>query len=121
MSAAELLPIAREVAGDGANVTHSGTSFVEISAPGVEKASALEALTQSLGTTAGEVIAFGDMPNDMMLLQWAGTSVAVANAHPDVLALADFSTHANDEDGVAHILEHIAATVGNQANVAAPS
>jgi Cof subfamily protein (haloacid dehalogenase superfamily) len=118
MSASELLPFASEVAGDAAIVTHSGTSFVEISAAGVEKAAALGHLSHSFGIQAHDVLAFGDMPNDITLLQWAGTSVAMANAHPDVLAVADLLTLSNDDDGVAHVLERLAARTGNRVNAA---
>ena len=50
------------------------------------------------------VWAFGDMPNDLPMLDWAGRGVAVANAHEDVLAAADDRCAANDEDGVAEYL-----------------
>jgi hypothetical protein len=53
------------------------------------------------------VIAFGDMPNDLAMLRWAGYAVAVANAHPDVLSAADEITSANDEAGVALVLERL--------------
>jgi hydroxymethylpyrimidine pyrophosphatase-like HAD family hydrolase len=53
------------------------------------------------------VVAFGDMPNDPPLLCWAGTSVAVANAHRDVLAAATHVVGSNDADGVAEYLEHL--------------
>ena len=53
------------------------------------------------------MIAFGDMPNDLPLLEWAGTSYAMANAHPTVLALADHVAPANDEDGVAAVLAEV--------------
>ena len=64
-------------------------ALVEISAAGVTKASTLALLCDELGVTADEVVAFGDMPNDLAMLAWAGTSYAMANAHPSVLALAD--------------------------------
>jgi hypothetical protein len=51
------------------------------------------------------VVAFGDMPNDLDMLSWAGHGVAVANAHRDVLAVVDEVTASNDEDGVALVLE----------------
>jgi len=51
------------------------------------------------------VIAFGDMPNDLPMLAWAGRAVAVANAHPEVLAAADEVTASNDDDGVAQVLD----------------
>ncbi len=53
------------------------------------------------------MIAFGDMPNDLPMLRWAGYGVAVANAHPQVLAAADEITAANDEAGVARVLERL--------------
>ena len=44
------------------------------------------------------------MPNDLPMLTWAGTSYAVANAHPSVLEVADRVAPANDDDGVAEVL-----------------
>ncbi|MBX6357843.1 MAG: HAD hydrolase family protein, partial [Micromonosporaceae bacterium] len=44
---------------------------------------------------------------DLPLLEWAGRGVAVANAHPAVLAAADEVTGSNDEDGVAAYLERL--------------
>jgi hydroxymethylpyrimidine pyrophosphatase-like HAD family hydrolase len=52
-------------------------------------------------------VAFGDMPNDLPMLRWAGTSYAVANAHPDVIAVADHVAPANYDDGVATVLAGI--------------
>ena len=63
--------------------------LMEISAPGVTKGSALVGLAEELGVEAADVIAFGDMPNDLPMLTWAGTSYAMANAHPDVRSAAD--------------------------------
>jgi hypothetical protein len=51
------------------------------------------------------VIAFGDGPNDLEMLRYAGLGIAVANAHPTVKAAAEFVTAANDEDGVAAAIE----------------
>jgi hydroxymethylpyrimidine pyrophosphatase-like HAD family hydrolase len=59
------------------------------------------------GIGASEVVAFGDMPNDLPMLVWAGHAVAVANAHPDVLAVADEVTASNDDDGVAVVVERV--------------
>lgn len=102
-----LAELASRVAGETALVTYSGIGFIEISAAGVHKAWALEKLCARLGIAASEVIAFGDMPNDLPMLAWAGHGVAVANAHPDVLAQADEITHSNMEDGVALVLEQL--------------
>lgn len=104
----ELLRITSELAGERATVTHSSTAFVEVSAAGVTKAAALQQLCSGLGIEAARVVACGDMPNDLPMLRWAGRSVAVANAHPDVLAAAREVTATNDEDGVARVLERLA-------------
>jgi Cof subfamily protein (haloacid dehalogenase superfamily) len=85
----------------------SSTSLLEISAPGVTKASTLELLCADLDIDATEVIAFGDMPNDLPMLAWAGTSYAMADAHPTVTETADHVAPGHDEDGVARVLAGI--------------
>lgn len=106
-----LLERARNAVGSLAEITHSnsGDGLIEISAAGVSKASTLARLCARRGLRSDEVIAFGDMPNDLPMLRWAGHSVAVANAHPDVLATAHEVTASNDEDGVALVLERVFA------------
>jgi HAD superfamily hydrolase (TIGR01484 family) len=108
-----LLPVVRGIVGPAAAVTHSGGPFVEVSAAGVHKAAALEALSTDLGVDRSEVLAFGDMPNDAPMLAWAGRGVAVANAHPDAIAAADELTASNAEDGVAAALERLVLGVGD--------
>ncbi len=90
-----------------ATVTWSSTGLLEISASGVTKASALKRLADAHGVEATDVVAFGDMPNDLAMLGWAGHGVAVANADPLVLDAADEVTASNDDDGVAVVLERI--------------
>lgn len=101
--------LARELAGDAAFVSLAGDWSVEVSAAGVNKASALAELCDELEVRADEVVAFGDHLNDLPMLAWAGRAVAVANAHPDAIAAADEVTASNDEDGVARVLERLAA------------
>ena len=109
MPTGELLAAAREVVGELAmltTATFSETdSLLELSAAGVTKAFGLERLAAQHGITADEVVAFGDMPNDIPMLVWAGYAVAVENAHPDVMAVADEVTASNDDDGVALVIE----------------
>ncbi|MGH3372903.1 MAG: HAD family hydrolase, partial [Nocardioidaceae bacterium] len=80
-------------------------ALVEMSAAGVSKASTLEMICRELGVAPAEVLAFGDMPNDLPMLEWAGTSYAMANAHPTVQELADRVAPSNEDDGVAAVLE----------------
>lgn len=106
---ADLVTLASVAAGATAEVSHSGLPLAEICAAGVDKASAVADLCRARGIGPDAVAAFGDMPNDLPLLRWAGLSIAVANAHPDVLAAADLVTAANDDDGVARIIERLIA------------
>ena len=105
----ELAAAAREVAGEAAAVSVSGEWVIEILAAGVNKAAALEELADELGVKADEVVAFGDYPNDLPMLAWAGRSIAPANAHPEVLASVDHITASNDDDGVAIAIEELLA------------
>jgi Cof subfamily protein (haloacid dehalogenase superfamily) len=94
--------------GETAEPTRSSSSaLVEISAVGVTKAAGLAWLCEHEGVEAAEVIAFGDMPNDIPMLTWAGRSVAMGNAHPAVKDVADEVTRTNDEDGVARYLRNL--------------
>jgi hydroxymethylpyrimidine pyrophosphatase-like HAD family hydrolase len=109
MPHAEVARRARETVGEAAVVTWAGTRVVEISAAGVTKAWALERLCDRLGVHREEVVAVGDMENDLAMLAWAGHAVAVANAQPNVLDAADEVTASNLDDGVAQVLERLVA------------
>ncbi|MFG1934552.1 HAD family hydrolase [Mycobacterium sp. NPDC048908] len=88
------------------DITYStNNGLIEIVPLGVSKATGVDELARPLGITAEGVIAFGDMPNDVPMLQWAGLGVAMGNAHPDAVAAADEVTAPNSEDGLARILE----------------
>lgn len=95
--------------GDRGEVIWSGAPFVEIAPSGVSKASGLASLCALLDLSPAEVIAFGDMPNDVPMLGYAGRGVAVSNAHPEVLAAADEVTASNEDDGVARVIESLLA------------
>ncbi|TDV50994.1 HAD family hydrolase [Actinophytocola oryzae] len=92
--------------GTDLEITYSSNSgLIEISPAGVTKASGLAWVCEKLDVPAEKVVAFGDMPNDLPMLAWAGHGVAMANAHADLLAVADEVTAPNSEDGVAQVLE----------------
>ncbi len=105
---ADLVAAVDRVLDGRAVVLHSGADgLAEIHHPAVSKAAALERWAAERGIAAGEVWAFGDMPNDLPMLDWAGRGFAVANAHPAVLAAADAVCGANEDDGVAAVLEEL--------------
>ncbi|WP_282781575.1 MULTISPECIES: HAD family hydrolase [unclassified Nocardia] len=89
-----------------ADLTYStDDGLVELSAPGVTKATGLATVAQRLGVQHATMIAFGDMPNDVPMLRLAGHGVAMANAHQEAKEAANEVAATNNEDGVARILE----------------
>ena len=112
-SADEMVAVALEQLPRGPEISHSGgRGLLEIAPPGASKASALAWLCARRGIAAAEVAAFGDMPNDLPMLRWAGLGHAVANAHPEVLAAADAVVGHHAEDGVAAAIEGLLAAGG---------
>ena len=107
MPSEELRAITARVVGDRGTPTWSVPGLVEISAVGVTKGWRLREVCASLGVAAADVVAFGDMPNDLDMMGWAGTSYAMANGHESVRAAATHIAPANDQDGVAHVLSEL--------------
>ncbi|MEV0677128.1 HAD family hydrolase [Actinosynnema sp. NPDC050436] len=106
MTSGEMVLAIAELLGDQVDATYSTTlGLVELAAPGVTKATGLADVAERLGVDRAGVVAFGDMPNDVEMLGWAGHGVAMANGHPDARAAADEVTGPNGEDGVAMVLE----------------
>lgn len=98
--------IAPRIPAELAHVTYSvPDGLIEVAAPGVTKARGVQFLAERIGAGPADVIAFGDMPNDIEMLQWAGLGVAMANARPEVKAAADEITLSNNEGGIAAVLE----------------
>jgi len=103
----EIIRTIAELGLSGFEVTHSGAPFVEVMAEGVSKASGLVQLCAKLDIAQADTVAFGDGLNDLEMLAWAGRGVAVANALPEVLAVADEVTASNQDHGVARVIERL--------------
>ncbi|MFC9285622.1 HAD family hydrolase [Streptomyces sp. NPDC057052] len=105
----ELAEAARQAAGGFVSVAMAGAGIVELLPLGLSKATGLSLAARRLGLKAADTIAFGDMPNDIPMFAWSARSVAMANAHPDLKAVADELTTSNEEDGIAVVLERLLA------------
>jgi HAD superfamily hydrolase (TIGR01484 family) len=86
-------------------VSKSLPHFLEFAHPDVNKGAGLTFLAERLGFTAAETVACGDGENDRELLDWAAYGVAVANAHPDILARADLVVPDVEHEGIAVLME----------------
>jgi Cof subfamily protein (haloacid dehalogenase superfamily) len=100
--------------GSLASVTHSAptVAMLELSVPGINKAVTLAEYARSLDIGAADVVAFGDMPNDIEMLRWAGHGYAMASGHPEAIRAAGQQAPHFDDDGVAQILEEKLAELG---------
>ena len=101
----------REV-GDGHQVVVSNTHWVDVMPAGVDKGVAVRRLQESLGIGPEHTVAFGDYLNDLEMLDAAGHSFAMANAHPDVLDRARHRAPANTENGVVRTLTRLLDDAG---------
>jgi Cof subfamily protein (haloacid dehalogenase superfamily) len=89
--------------GDLTYSTNNG--LIEVVPLGISKATGVSEVAVPLEIAADDVVAFGDMPNDIPMLRWARLGVAMGNADPEVVAAADEVTTVNSDDGVARVLE----------------
>ena len=106
MPSSELAAVLTKHVGVLGDITYStNDGLVEISAVGISKAIGIESVARPLEIEAEDIVAFGDMPNDVPMLQWAGHGVAMGNAHPEAIAAANEVTAPNSDDGVARVLE----------------
>lgn len=87
------------------NIFRSEPFFLELMPKGIDKASVLKNFLPFLGITRDEVICCGDGYNDKTMIEFAGLGVAMANARDEVLAVADYVTASNDEDGIVQVIE----------------
>ena len=102
-----LLPEMRERFGALLYVTKSNSEYLEFLPPGADKGAALAFVAAKYGVDSTETIAFGDSWNDLPMLRWAGLSIAVGNAKPEVIAAADRTILTSSEDGVGIALEEL--------------
>ncbi len=109
-SAVELLDIIPPIVGTDLVVSHMGTEAVELGPAGADKGAGLRWLCAHLAVDAADVLVFGDEINDLAMFEFAGHSVAVANAAPRVRAAATEVTDSNDDDGVAIVIEALLAS-----------
>src|SRR3712207_4322848 len=112
----ELLARAKAVVDPAdAEVTHAGLGFIEVLPPGITKATGLAVALERYGVGLGDVLTFGDMPNDLPMItavtEAGGRAVAVANAHPAVRAAAPELTGGPDADGGGAYLEAVPTAV----------
>lgn len=96
-----------QFADEAKSLVSDRVSLVQMMATSVSKGDTLKMLMQKWGRSMDEIVSFGDDVNDVEMLRDSGLGVAVENAVPEVLAVADRVTASNNDDGVAIVLEEL--------------
>ncbi|WP_349352934.1 HAD family hydrolase [Flagellimonas sp. MMG031] len=101
-----IYPHVKHLEGD-LKVKVSGANWVDVSNKNAHKGYALQKVMDEYQITSHELMVFGDYNNDLEMLELSDYSFAMANAHPNVLKTAKYTTHSNDDFGVERILEKL--------------
>ncbi|MEO6870620.1 MAG: Cof-type HAD-IIB family hydrolase [Chthoniobacterales bacterium] len=88
-----------------ASAARSQPYYLDVTNPEANKGGVVDFLSRSLGIPAEGIATIGDMPNDVLMFEKSGLSIAMGNASPQVQAQANFVTLSNEEDGFAHAME----------------
>lgn len=92
------------LAGLDAQTADGDETGIEFTPTGVNKGAALASLCARIGTDLSRTIAVGDGDNDIEILEKAGLGIAMANANPSILALADKKVADNESGGCAQAI-----------------
>ncbi|CAK22067.1 Cof-type HAD-IIB family hydrolase [Listeria welshimeri] len=88
------------------NCVFTADFYFEFTAKNIDKAKALDTVLTPMGIHAENIIAFGDGHNDITMVKYAGTGIAMDNAVPELKAVANSITLSNNKDGIAHVLNN---------------
>jgi Cof subfamily protein (haloacid dehalogenase superfamily) len=95
----------RQALGPQASVMRSQPYYLDVTAPNVDKGTALESLSRSIGVASESIAVLGDMDNDLSMFRKAGLRIAMGNASAAVQHQADCVTGSNRDDGFAQAVE----------------
>ncbi|MBC1249013.1 Cof-type HAD-IIB family hydrolase [Listeria welshimeri] len=88
------------------NCVFTADFYFEFTAKNIDKAKALDTVLTPMGIHAENIIAFGDGHNDITMVKYAGTGIAMDNAVPELKAVANSITLSNNKDGIAQALNN---------------
>ncbi len=98
--------------GSHVSATRSQPYYLDVTHPDANKGRMVTVLSQALSVPLGQIATIGDMPNDVLMFQTSGLSIAMGNASPEVQRQARFVTASNEEEGFAKAMD--AFVLGNR-------
>ncbi|MCP3472570.1 HAD family hydrolase [Bradyrhizobium sp. CCGUVB1N3] len=99
--------VMQEAFGAQATAVRSQTYYLDITPPGFNKGTFVQAMARRLGIATDAVATIGDMQNDLAMFRVSGLSIAMGNATDDVKQQATLVTATNEQDGFAEAMEMI--------------
>jgi Cof subfamily protein (haloacid dehalogenase superfamily) len=91
--------------GTAASAARSQPYYLDVTHPDANKGAVVAMLSKLLAIPSTEIATIGDMPNDVLMFQRSGLSIAMGNASPQVQAKADLVTASNSDEGFASAME----------------
>ena len=79
--------------------------YLDVTHPKANKGEVVNALSAMLAIPTAQIATIGDMPNDVLMFERSGVSIAMGNASVDVQRAATFVTTSNREEGFALAME----------------
>jgi len=91
----------QQAGGEHISAARSQPYYLDVTHPQANKGGVVLAMSKLLNIRAAEIATIGDMPNDVLMFQKSGTSIAMGNASPEVQASATYVTSTNEDEGFA--------------------
>jgi Cof subfamily protein (haloacid dehalogenase superfamily) len=95
----------QQASGEHISAARSQPYYLDVTHPLANKGGVVLAMSKLLNIPAAEIATIGDMPNDVLMFQKSGTSIAMGNASPEVQASATYVTSTNEDEGFAKAIE----------------
>jgi hydroxymethylpyrimidine pyrophosphatase-like HAD family hydrolase len=91
--------------GGHVSAARSQPYYLDVTHPDANKGHVVDVVSQTLSISAAQIATIGDMPNDVLMFQRSGLSIAMGNATPEVQAQARFVTSSNEDEGFAKAMD----------------
>jgi Cof subfamily protein (haloacid dehalogenase superfamily) len=100
----------QQAGGEHISAARSQPYYLDVTHPHANKGGVVLAMSKLLNIPAAEIATIGDMPNDVLMFEKSGVSIAMGNASPEVQASATYVTSTNEEEGFAKAIEEFVLT-----------
>jgi Cof subfamily protein (haloacid dehalogenase superfamily) len=95
----------QQAGGTHISAARSQPYYLDVTHPQANKGEVVLSISRLLNIPAEEIATIGDMPNDVLMFQKSGVSIAMGNASPEVQASATYVTSTNEDEGFAKAIE----------------